>query len=145
MPGKPDLRRRAPRRRDDAAWPVVVSAVLLAGAVAAAVSAAMLRFAPVDGPRIASVRLGEMTAAYAVKAAGENAAATAVASDARAWGAALEAALARVAARHDVVLLPARAVAAGAPDMTARVEAVLAALLARSAPGAAVRPSGSNP
>ena len=145
MPGKPDLRRRAPRHRDDAAWPVVVSAVLLAGAVAAAVSAAMLRFAPVDGPRIASVRLGEMTAAYAVKAAGENAAAAAVASDARAWGTALEAALARVAARHDVVLLPARAVAAGAPDMTARVEAVLAALLARSAPGAAVRPSGSNP
>ena len=145
MPGKPDLRRRAPRRRDDAAWPVVVSAVLLAGAVSAAVAAAMLRFAPNDSPRIASVRLGEMTAAYAVKAAGENAAAAAVASDARAWGAALEAALARVAARHDVVLLPARAVAAGAPDMTARVEAVLAALLARSAPGAAVRPSGSNP
>ena len=145
MPGKPDLRRRAPRRRDEAPWPVVVSAVLLAGAVAAAVSAAMLRFAPNDSPRIASVRLGEMTAAYAVKAAGENAAAAAVASDARAWGTALEAALARVAARHDVVLLPARAVAAGAPDMTARVEAVLAALLARSAPGAAVRPSGSNP
>ena len=145
MPGKPDLRRRAPRRRDDAAWPVVLSAVLLAGAVAAAVSAAMLRFAPNDSPRIASVRLGEMTAAYAVKAAGENAAAAAVASDARAWGTALEAALARVAARHDVVLLPARAVAAGAPDMTARVEAVLAGLLARSAPGAAVRPSGSNP
>ena len=145
MPGKPDLRRRAPRRRDDAAWPVVLSAVLLAGAVAAAVAAAMLRFAPVDGPRIASVRLGEMTAAYAVKAAGENAAAAAVASDARAWGTALEAALARVAVRHDVVLLPARAVAAGAPDVTAEVEAVLAALLARSAPGAAVRPSGSNP
>ena len=145
MPGKPDLRRRAPRRGDDAAWPVVLSAVLLAGAVAAAVAAAMLRFAPNDSPRIASVRLSEMTAAYAVKAAGENAAAAAVASDARAWGTALEAALARVAARHDVVLLPARAVAAGAPDMTARVEAVLAALLARSAPGAAVRPSGSNP
>ena len=124
------MRRRAPRRRDDAAWPVVVSAVLLAGAVAAAVSAAMLRFAPVDGPRIASVRLGEMTAAYAVKAAGENAAAAAVASDARAWGAALETALARVAARHGTVLLPARAVAAGAPDVTAEVEAVLAGLLA---------------
>ena len=130
MPGKPDLRRRAPRRRDDAAWPVVVSAVLLAGAVAAAVSAAMLRFAPNDSPRIASVRLGEMTAAYAVKAAGENAAAAAVASDARAWGAALETALARVAARHGTVLLPARAVAAGAPDVTAEVEAVLAGLLA---------------
>ena len=145
MPGKSDLRRRSRRGRYDVAWPVVLSAVLLAGAVAAAVSAAMLRFAPNDSPRIASVRLGEMTVAYAVKAAGENAAAAAVASDARAWGAALEAALARVAARHDVVLLPARAVAAGAPDMTARVEAVLAALLARSASGAAVRPSGSNP
>ena len=58
-----------------------LSAVLLAGAVAAAVAAAMLRFAPADGPRIASVRLGEMTAAYAVKAAGENAAAAAVASE----------------------------------------------------------------
>ena len=145
MPGKPDLRRRAPRRRDDAAWPVVLSAVLLAGAVAAAVSAAMLRFAPVDGPRIASVRLGEMTVAYAVKAAGENAAAAAVASDARAWGAALETALARVAARHDVVLLPARAVAAGAPDVTAEVEAVLAGLLASSRSSDPGQPEAGRP
>ena len=145
MPGRPDLRRRAPRRRDDAAWPVVLSAVLLAGAVAAAVSAAMLRFAPTEGPRIASVRLGEMTAAYAVKAAGEKAPAATAARDARAWGTALETALARVAARHGVVLLPARAVAAGAPDMTARVEAVLAGLLAGSAAGAAARPSGPTP
>ena len=145
MPGKPDLRRRAPRRGDDAAWPVVLSAVLLAGAVAAAVSAAMLRFAPDDGPRIASVRLGEMTAAYAVKAAGENAAAAAVASDARAWGAALEAALARVAARHDVVLLPARAVAAGALDVTAEVEAVLAGLLASSRSSDRGQPEAGRP
>ena len=145
MPGKPDLRRRAPRRRDDAAWPVVLSAVLLAGAVAAAVAAAMLRFAPADGPRIASVRLGEMTAAYAVKAAGENAAAAAVASDARAWGAALEAALARVAVRHDVVLLPARAVAAGAPDVTAEVEAVLAGLLASSRSSDPGQPEAGRP
>ena len=145
MPGKPDLRRRAPRRRDDAAWPVVLSAVLLAGAVAAAVSAAMLRFAPVDGPRIASVRLGEMTAAYAVKAAGENAAAAAVASDARAWGTALEAALARVAARHGAVLLPARAVAAGAPDVTAEVEAVLAGLLASSRSSDPGQPEAGRP
>ena len=145
MPGKPDLRRRAPRRRDDAAWPVVLSAVLLAGAVAAAVAAAMLRFAPVDGPRIASVRLGEMTAAYAVKAAGENAAAAAVASDARAWGTALEAALARVAARHGAVLLPARAVAAGAPDVTAEVEAVLAGLLASSRSSDPGQPEAGRP
>ena len=145
MPGKPDLRRRAPRRRDDAPWPVVLSAVLLAGAVAAAVSAAMLRFAPNDSPRIASVRLGEMTVAYAVKAAGENAAAAAVASDARAWGAALEAALARVAARHGAVLLPARAVAAGAPDVTAEVEAVLAGLLASSRSSDPGQPEAGRP
>ena len=145
MARKADLPRRSRRGRDDLAWPVVLSAVLLAGAVAAAVSAAMLRFAPVEEPRIASVRLGEMTAAYAVKAAGEKASAAAAASDARAWGTALETALARVAARHRAVLLPARAVAAGAPDVTAEVEAALAGLLAASQPGADARPSGSNP
>ena len=139
------MRRRTRRGRDDAAWPVVLSSVLLAGAVAAAVSAAMLRFAPVDAPRIASVRLGEMTAGYAVKAAGENAPAAAAASDARAWGTALETALGRVAARHGVVLLPARAVAAGAPDVTAHVEAALAAELARSGADGPVPQPGSNP
>ena len=139
------MRRRTRGGRDDAAWPVVLSSVLLAGAVAAAVSAAMLRFASDDGPMIASVRLGEMTAAYAVKAAGENAPAAAAASDARAWGTALETALGRVAARHRVVLLPTRAVAAGAPDLTSEVEAALTGLLAGSAAGAAARPSGSNP
>ena len=50
MPGKPDMRRRTRRGRDDAAWPVVLSSVLLAGAVAAAVSAAMLRFGPDEAP-----------------------------------------------------------------------------------------------
>ena len=49
----------------------------------------------------------------------------------RAWGAALEAALDHVAARHGAVLLPARAVVAGAPDLTRQVEAVLAQFLAR--------------
>ena len=39
----------------------MLSAVLLAGAVSAAVSAAMLRFGSDDPVRIASVRLGEMT------------------------------------------------------------------------------------
>ena len=94
---------------------------------------------------IASVRLGEMTAAYAVKAAGENAPAASAASDARAWGTALETALGRVAARHRVVLLPARAVAAGAPDVTAEVEAALAAELARSGADGPVPQPGSNP
>ncbi len=145
MPGKPDLRRRTRRGRDDAAWPVLLSSVLLAGALAAAVSAAMLRFGPVEAPRIASVRLGEMTAAYAVKATGENAPAASAASDARAWGTALETALGRVAARHRVVLLPARAVAAGAPDVTAELEAALAAELARSGADGPVPQPGSNP
>ena len=139
------MRRQTRRGRDDAAWPVLLSSVLLAGAVAAAVSAAMLRFGSDDPVRIGSVRLGEMTAAYAVKAGGENAPAATAARDARAWGTALETALARVAARHRVVLLPARAVAAGAPDLTSEVEAALTGLLAGSAAGAAARPSGSNP
>ena len=107
-------------------WPVMVSAVLLSGAVAAAVAAATLRYGVEEPPRIASVRLAEITAAYTMRAASEGKSA----EDVRAWGEALEAALYRVAARHRLVLLPARAVAAGAPDATARVEAALAAILA---------------
>ena len=52
----------------------------------------------------------------------------------RAWGAALERALALVAERRAVVLLPARAVAAGAPDVTGEVEAAMARLLGEAAP-----------
>ena len=133
-----------PSGRSDAAWPAMVSAVLLAGAVAAAVAAAMLRFGPNDSPRIASVRLGEITAAYAVKAVGEKAPAATAARDARAWGLALEQALGRVALQHDAVLLPARAVAAGAPDLTPEVEAVLAAVLARGRPAGSRTPPGAK-
>ena len=133
-----------PSARSDAAWPAMVSAVLLAGAVAAAVSAAMLRFGPNDSPRIASVRLGEITAAYAVKAVGEKAPAATAARDARAWGLALEQALGRVALQHDAVLLPARAVAAGAPDLTPEVEAILAAVLARGRPAGSRTPPGAK-
>ncbi|MCY4551217.1 MAG: TrbI F-type domain-containing protein, partial [Defluviicoccus sp.] len=61
--------------------------------------------------------------------------------DVRAWGAALEAALDHVAAHHGTVLLPARAVAAGAPDLTRQVEAALAQFLARRTGGSA----GSTP
>ncbi|MDD9992045.1 MAG: TrbI F-type domain-containing protein [Rhodospirillales bacterium] len=112
-------------------WPVMVSAVLLSGAVAAAVAAATLRYGVDEPPRIAGVRLAEITAAYTTRAASEGKSA----EDVRAWGEALEAALERVAARHRLVLLPARAVAAGAPDATARVEAALAAILSqRGAP-----------
>ena len=121
MPGKPDM------TRSDTAWPVLLSAVLLSVAVAAAVAAATLRFGVEPAPGIASVRLGEMTAAYTTRAASEGK----TAEDVRAWGAALEAALDHVAERRGVVLLPARAVAAGTPDLTPEVEAALSALLAR--------------
>ena len=117
--------------RSASAWPVLVSSLLLSGAVAAAVSAAMLRLAaPEPPPRVAGVRLAEMTAAWTTRAAEEGAGV----EDVRAWGAALETALDRVAERHRLVLLPARAVAAGAPDVTALVEGTLAAIL--SMPGA---------
>ena len=104
----------------------MVSAVLLSGAVAAAVAATMLRYGIEPAPGIASVRLGEMTAAYTTRAASEGR----TAEDVRAWGEALETALDRVAERRGAVLLPARAVAAGAPDLTREVEAALEALLA---------------
>ena len=127
-------RRRDAEGRSDPVWPVMVSTVLLSGAVAAAVAAATMRLGPdlVPGygmeppPRIAGVRLAEMTAAWTTQAAAEGVSAEGV----RAWGAALETALDRVAERHGVVLLPARAVAAGAPDMTPQVEAMLSAILA---------------
>ena len=129
-----------PSGRSDPAWPVMVSAVLLSGAVAAAVAAATLRLAAPDAPRIASVRLGEITAAYTARAAAAGETSDAV----RAWGAALEAALDGVAQRHGAVLLPARAVAAGAPDLTPEVEAALAALLDRRRPEAGAPPSGDG-
>ena len=134
MPRKPDT------IRSDSAWPVLVSAVLLSGGVAAAVAAAMLRLGAPEASPIASVRLGEMTAAYTTRAAAEGR----TAEDVRAWGAALETALGRVAEDRRVVLLPARAVAAGAPDLTREVEAALAEALARGRAegGAAVSGDG---
>ncbi len=118
-------------------WPVMVSAVLLSGAVAAAVAAATLRYGVEAPQRIAGVRLAEMTAAYTTRAAAEGR----TAEDVRAWGAALETALDRVSRRHGLVLLPARAVAAGAPDLTRQVEAALAAVLARRG----TAPAGEKP
>ncbi len=117
--------------RSDSAWPVMVSAVLLSGAVATAVAAATMRLAVPEAPGIASVRLGEMTAAWTTRAATEGK----TAEDVRVWGVALETALDRVAHDHSVVLLPARAVAAGAPDLTRQVEAALAKILARKPGG----------
>ena len=121
-------------------WQVPVSAVLLSGAVAAVVAAATVRLGLPEAPGIASVRLGELAAAWTTRAASEGK----TAQDARAWGAALEAALDRVAETHGVVLLPARAVAAGAPDVTADVEAALEALLARGRSEGGVSPPGDG-
>ena len=126
--------------RSGSSWPVTVSAVLLSGAVAAAVAAATLRYGVEEPPRIAGVRLAEMTAAYATRAASEGR----TAEDVRAWGAALETALDRVAERRGVVLLPARALAAGAPDATRHVEAMLAEILARRADAGAAAPRGDG-
>ena len=119
----------------------MVSAVLLSGAVAAAVAAATLRYGVEAPPRIAGVRLAEITAAYTTRAVATGVTAESV----RAWGVALEAALERVSSRHGAVLLPARAVAAGAPDMTRHVEETLAAMLARGRPvRSGTRPGGKR-
>ena len=134
MPAKADMDRKG------SSWPVMVSAVLLSGAVAVAVAAAMLRYGVEPAPGIASMRLGEMTAAYTTRAAAEGR----TAEDVRAWGEALEAALDHVAERHGLVLLPARAVAAGAPDVTWLVEAVLAERLARGGPKRSGAPAGDG-
>ena len=122
---------------------VLAAAVLLAAGVAAAVAAATIRFGGDPLPRIATVRLGQMTADYAVRAAGSGASAEASAARTRAWAAALENALAAVSRRHRAVLLPARAVAAGAPDLTDEVEAALAAAMTKA--GAPAEPSAPVP
>ena len=114
--------------------------VLISTGVAAAVAAATVRMTAPEGPRIASVRLAAMTAAWTARAAAEGRAS----GDARAWGAALEAALDHVAERHGVVLLPARAVASGTPDLTWLVEAVLEEFLARSKGGETAPPPGGR-
>ena len=122
-------------------WPVLVSAALLSGAVAAAVAAGILRYGMEPAPRIAGVRLAEITAGYTTRAATEGRSA----EDVRVWGVALETALDAVAERHGAVLLPARAVAAGAPDLTRQVEDVLAAILAGHGSGPSAHAGGERP
>ena len=119
---------------------LLASALLLSGGVAAAVAAATLRYGIEPPPRIAGVRLAEITAAYTTRAASEGR----TSEEVRAWGAALEAALDHVAARHGAVLLPARAVAAGAPDLTRQVEAALARILAQGTGGSAGSTTGDG-
>lgn len=131
------MQRKAERSgRTEAAWPVIVSAVLLSGAVSAVVSVATPRPGS-PTPRIGGVRLAEIAAEYTTRAASEGMAV----EDVRAWGEALEAALHLVAERRGLVLIPARALAAGAPDVTWEVEAALEFLLA----GGAALPDGEGP
>ena len=104
--------------------------LVLAAAVASAVAVAMVRLTQPDPPRIASVRLGELTARFALDVAGHSGSGEDAAAEARRWAAALERALDAVAERHRAVLLPARAVAAGAPDLTVEVRAELVRVLA---------------
>ena len=125
--------------------PAAVCTLVLAAAVAAAVAVAMVRLTQPDPPRIASVRLGELTARFALDMAGHEGSADAAAAEARRWASALERALHAVAEGHDAVLLPARAVAAGALDVTAEVEAALARSLEPPEAKAAAAPEGARP
>lgn len=103
------------------------AALLLASGVAAAVSAVTARMVLERVPRTGSVRLAELTAAYVARAARGGGGRDEAVEAARVWAGRLDEALVRTAARHRVVLLPARAVAAGAEDFTDRVKAAMRA------------------
>ena len=74
-----------------------------------------------DVPRIGRVRLNELTAEYMAGVAGTLDGEANPAATVRAWAENLEAALQSVAEERGVVLLPAEAVIAGAPDYTGDV------------------------
>ena len=119
--------------------------LVLAAAVASAVAVAMVRLTQPDPPRIASVRLGELTTRFALDVAGDGSSEETAAAEARRWASALERALDAVAERHRAVLLPARAVATGALDLTPEVDAVLARLLEEREADDAPAPAGVRP
>ena len=144
MPRRPD-RARLVDRQASVDVPALLATLVLAAAVASAVAVAMVRLTQPDPPRIASVRLAELTARFALDAAGHDASGEAAADEARRWGSALQHALRVVAERHHAVLLPARAVAEGALDLTPEVEAALARLLELPAAGDAAAPAGVRP
>ena len=125
--------------------PAAACTLVLAAAVAAAVAVAMVRLIQPDPPRIASVRLGELTARFALDVAGDYGTEEAAAAEARRWASALEQALRVVAERHGAVLLPARAVAAGALDLTPEVEAALARALEGHEAGPVSGPGETRP
>jgi len=95
---------------------VVLAGVFLAGAVV-----------DIDrgGPRIGTVRLSDLTAEFYAGAVRTSDSPEATAQAARDWGMRLETALEEVAGRHEVVLLPVEAVAAGAGDYTVEVRAAM--------------------
>ncbi len=105
--------------------------LLLAAGIAAAVSAVTTRIVLERVPRVASVRLSGLTADYVTKSLRDGGDSKKALDEAREWAKRLEEALTRVAARRDVVLLTAGAVAAGAEDLTAEVEAAMAELATR--------------
>ena len=115
-------------------FPAFVAALLLAAGVAAAVSAVTVRASLENVPRIASVRLSSLTADYVTKTLREGGDAEKALGEARAWAKRLEEALTKTAARRRVVLLTAGAVAAGAEDLTAEVEAAMAEFTSRRHP-----------
>ncbi len=127
---------------------VLVSAVLLAAGVAAAVAAGVTRIAadPGTGPgqalgsQIASVRLAELAAEHAEGAARAGMPAEDIRESTRAWAAALERALGDIAERRRMVLLPSRAVAAGAPDLTDLVRLMVEERQRHAASGREVGP-----
>ncbi len=125
--------------------PALLATLLLAAAVSSAVAVAMVRLTQPDPPRIASVRLAELTARFALDVAGHDVSEEAAAAEARRWALALQHALRVVAERHRAVLLPARAVAEGALDLTPEVEAALALALEQSAAEDVAAPAGVRP
>ncbi|MCY4004425.1 MAG: TrbI F-type domain-containing protein [Rhodospirillales bacterium] len=125
--------------------PAAVCTLVLAAAVAAAVAVAMVRLTQPDPPRIASVRLGELTARFTLDVAASEASGETASAEARRWASALEQALHTVAERHGAILLPARAVAAGALDLTGDVEVALARALDPPEAKAAGAPEGARP
>lgn len=87
----------------------------------AGVFLAGLLIVPDRGPRVGTVRLNELTEKFFEGAVQGAETPEQTAAAARTWGVALEFALDAVARRNGIVLLPAEAVVAGAPDYTWQV------------------------
>ena len=115
---------------------ILGAAMLLATGVAASVSAVTAHIILERVPRTGSVRLAELTADYMARAAREGGDPDEAVEAAREWARRLDEALVRTSARHRALLLPARAVAAGAEDFTAEVKAAMRAMARQDDPRA---------